>query len=272
MNTTAFSRDRQNDARPSQYAQSESANRGGASPSSSPLACQALSLAEQIKLAPTSRLTALLAKGVDQEKHLCRQARQAAQQGNHDQAIQLLNELIQHSPNNATYYNNRGLLHFQAGHGDHAVQDYNTALSLDPELASVYNNRGNYYAAQGLLEQALADYDQAIDLDPGNIRARINQSITFRDMGWYELAIEGLDLALQLTQTVYSLNLETNSTLEGHLYAERGRTYHLWGDWNYAIADYHRALEVLPSTTPAIQTFSTPLRAQVSLWLQSLGQ
>jgi hypothetical protein len=30
--------------------------------------------------------------------------------------------------------------------------------------------------------------------------------------------------------------------LEGYIYAERGRTYHLMGDWNWAIADYQRAI------------------------------
>jgi len=188
--------------------------------------------------------------------------------GDHEYAIELLSTLIANHPNNATYYSNRGLLHFQAGHLDAAIHDYDIALQLNPKLASAYNNRGNYYAAQGCRAAAIADYDRAIDLDPGNIRARINQSITLRELGDYERAIEELDLALQLVQTVYRTNSSSNALLEGHLYVERGRTYHLWGDWNYAIADYQRALALLPE--PGVKTFSNRLSHQVEGWLTHL--
>ncbi len=208
-----------------------------------------------------------VSKYPDHECYLRQQAKNAAQQGNYEYGIELLSTLINANPANATYYNNRGLLHFQAGHSDLAIQDYNAALQLNPKLASAYNNRGNYHAAQGHLERAITDYDRAIDLDPGNMRARINQSITFRELGQYEQAIEELDLALQLLQTVYQSSVKANDVLEGHLYSERGRTYHLWGDWNYAIADYQRALALLPE--PA----STPDRMsqQVTSWLDSLS-
>ncbi len=203
----------------------------------------------------------------DREYYLRQQAKDAAQQGNYEYGIELLDALIDARPTNATYYNNRGLLHFQAGHFDLAIQDYNFALQLNPKLASAYNNRGNYHATQGHLERAIADYDRAIDLDPGNMRARINQSITFRELGQYEQAIEELDLALQLLQTVYLSSFNANDWIEGHLYRERGRTYHLWGDWNYAIADYQRALALLPKST------STPdcMSQQIISWLDSLS-
>jgi hypothetical protein len=57
--------------------------------------------------------------------------------------------------------------------------------------------------------------------------------------------------------------------LEGHLYAERGHTYHLIGDWNYAIADYHRALEHLPLSGSST-SLSSRLRLQVREWMDDL--
>lgn len=98
-------------------------------------------------------------------------------------------------------------------------------------MASAYNNHANYYAACGELATALADYDQAIDLKPHHVRAWINRGITWRDLGQYKVAIENFEVALLFGQ------------LEGHIWAERGRTYHLWGDWDCALVFASRLVE-----------------------------
>ncbi|MBO3457182.1 tetratricopeptide repeat protein [Aetokthonos hydrillicola Thurmond2011] len=185
-------------------------------------------------------------------------ALKAASQGDYSKAIAILNQLINRHPHNAIDYNNRGLIYFQCGELQKAFCDYNTALKLDPRLASAYNNRGNYYAACGKLDSALADYDQALDLNPSYVRAWINRGITLRDLGQYEEAIDNFDIALLFGQ------------LEGHILAERGRTYHLWGDWNFAIADYRRALTQLPLPNPKKEDPSCRLRLRVENWLNDL--
>jgi tetratricopeptide (TPR) repeat protein len=184
-------------------------------------------------------------------------ASEKAQQGSYGEAIALLSQLLNRNPQNAIDYNNRGLVYFQARQFDQAIADYNKALELNPRLAKAYNNRANYYAATGDLVAAIADYDQALDFNPSYVRAWLNRGITLRDLERYPEAIENFDIALLLGQ------------LEGHIYAERGRTYHLWGDWNCCIADYRRALTLLPehstSTDPASR-----LRVQVETWLNEL--
>lgn len=160
-------------------------------------------------------------------------AREKVQQGNYTQAIEILNYLIDRHPTDANDYNNRGLIYFQSGQLASAIADYNKAIQLNPFLAGAYNNRANFYAEQGQLEEALADYDKAIDLNPLHVRAWINQGITYRDLELYDQAIDNFDFALRLGQ------------LKGYIWSQRGRTYHLMGDWNYAIADYRRALDEL---------------------------
>ena len=191
-------------------------------------------------------------------RQLRRRAYAVAQQGNYEEAIDILSQLIACNPQSATDYNNRGLVYFQSGQRAAALSDYNTALQLNPRLASAYNNRANYYAAQGQLAAAIADYEKAIDFNPSNVRARINRGITLRDLGLYKRAVENFDLALRFSQ------------LEEHIYAERGRTYHLCGDWNCAIADYQRALALLPQSKPNSSTTSNRLRLQVTSWLDEL--
>lgn len=193
------------------------------------------------------------------DRCLRRQAQVKAQQGDYSEAIALLNQLIKQNLYSAIDYNNRGLVYFQSGQFLQAIADYNTALQLNPQLASAYNNRANYYAACGQLDSAIADYDRATDLNPSHVRAWINRGITLRDLGRYEQAIENFDVAQMLGQ------------LEGNIYAERGRTYHLWGDWNCCIADYRRALTKLNQQgDSSSELAASRLRLQVETWLKQL--
>lgn len=182
-------------------------------------------------------------------------ANSKVKQGDYSSAIALLTQLINLNPTSASDYNNRGLLYFQSGQPYKALFDYNQALRIDPTLDSAYNNRANYYASVGQLAEALTDYEQAIDINPGNIRTWINQAITFRDLGLYDLALENLDMALML------------GCLEDHVYAQRGRTYHLRGDWNCAISDYQKALKCLPKSAS-----SDSLGEKVENWINDLLQ
>jgi tetratricopeptide (TPR) repeat protein len=176
-------------------------------------------------------------KGCQQsDQSLRASAHRKAKRGDYMGAIALLTQLITRHPKHAIDYNNRGLIYSQSGQGEKALADYNKALELNPELDNAYNNRANYYASNGKLAEALTDYETALDLNPGNTRTWINQAITFRELGLYDLALENLDMALML------------GGLEENIYAERGRTYHLRGDWNCAIADYQRALSKMTAS------------------------
>jgi len=187
------------------------------------------------------------------------QATEAARSRNYTRAIELLCQAIALDGGSAIDYNNRGLMYFYSGDIESAIADYNWAIELNPQLAQAYNNRGNSYAAQGLLVEAMLDYEMAIDLNPFNVRALINQGITLRDLEIYPLALENFDIALGMGQ------------LEGHIYAERGRTYHVMGEWNAAIADYRRALQLLDEgTADECNDPATRLRSRVENWQEQL--
>ena len=176
---------------------------------------------------------------VEQQLKNCIKAK--ASQGEYAVAIALLDELIALRPNSAANYNNRGLMHFRNNQIVEALCDLSFALEIDPYLDSAYNNRANCYAAKGDLAEAIADYDLALDLNPANLRAWINQGIAFRELELYDLALENFDIALII-----------GDALQDRMYAERGRTYHLYGDWNCAVADYQQAIYIMvlePSTT-----------------------
>jgi tetratricopeptide (TPR) repeat protein len=186
-------------------------------------------------------------------------AQRAIKQGDYSQAIAALNRLIIHQGGRAEDFNNRGLVYLWNGQLHKAIRDFDHAITLNPELPAAYNNRANYYAALGDFERALADYDQTIDLNPFHVRARINQGITLRELDCYDAALESFDNALLFNQDL------------GEAYAERGRTYHLRGDWNCAIADYRRALQELSSIDPEIRLNLNSCRYRVMNWLSELS-
>lgn len=177
-----------------------------------------------------------------------------ASQGNYTTAIALLDRLLAICPHNAADYNNRGLMYYRCDRTLEALSDLTRALEIDPNLDSAYNNRANCHAAMGNLAEAIDDYDSALDLNPANLRAWINQGIAFRELRIYDLALENFDIALII-----------GDSLQARIYAERGRTYHLQGDWNCAVADYQTALEMLGK-----QQRQTNLELRVKTWLDRL--
>jgi tetratricopeptide (TPR) repeat protein len=190
----------------------------------------------------------------DQALSAC--AIKAVHQKQYAWALHLLNQLIQRHPQEANFYSNRGLLHLWCGHPDTALNDCNYAIELKPDLDQAYNNRANCYAALGLSVKALVDYERAVDFNPFNSRARINLGVTLRHLGDLDAALECFDEALLFYK------------LSAIIYAERGRTYHLRGDWNCAIADYRRALTVLAQGSETPQ--QKRLQKRIQAWIDDL--
>jgi tetratricopeptide (TPR) repeat protein len=171
-------------------------------------------------------------------------------------AIKLLDQLILRHPDKAIYFNNRGLVKLWMGQPRAALIDCTRAIRLDPDLDEAYNNRGNCYAALGLMAQAVADYELAVDLNPLNVKARINLGGILRDCEEFDEALLCFDEALIFYR------------LTERIYAERGRTYHLRGDWNCAIADYNRALGLIRDSE--LTSEHQRLATRIQQWLAEL--
>jgi tetratricopeptide (TPR) repeat protein len=175
--------------------------------------------------------------------------------GSYAEAIELLTQMIRRNPDSAIDYNNRGLMYMRQGQYAAALADLNLAIDLNPELDNAYNNRASCHAQLGNTNAALDDYEIALDINPANIRAWINQGITFRELELYDLAIENFDIALAL-----------DKKYQGRIYTERGRTHHIRGDWNCAVADYHRALKIFDDDRDCV------CKSQVRGYLEQLLQ
>jgi tetratricopeptide (TPR) repeat protein len=204
----------------------------------------------------------------DRDHLLRQQSLFAAQRGNFTVAVAGLDLLLDRYPESAPDFNNRGLVHFQAGHWVEAIADYDRAIELDEDLANAYNNRANYYAAKGDLFAAVADYQTAIEIDPSNVRAWINQGITFRELDMHIPALDNFEEALDLV--AQESDEAQYIFLSAHIFAERGRTYHLFGDWNCALSDYYEAIAHINHESQTIAY--PPLWWQIDSWLSELLQ
>lgn len=189
----------------------------------------------------------------DSLQHL---TQEAVRQRRYSGALMLLDHLIERCPQQASYYNNRGLVYLWCHHYVEALADFDRALQRDPQLDQAYNNRATAYAALGSLTLAIPDYERTLAINPFNTRARINLGVTWRDLGQFEQALLCFDEATLFYQ------------LSEHIYAERGRTYHLRGDWNCALADYYRSLGGL-ATLPPTPTLAA-LQQRVQRWIDEL--
>ncbi|MEM8612635.1 MAG: tetratricopeptide repeat protein [Cyanobacteria bacterium P01_H01_bin.105] len=177
---------------------------------------------------------------------------QAMQHQDYSRAISILNQLIHQDSNNSEYYSNRGLIYYRCRKWSHAIVDYNQALRLNPNNDRTYARRARCNTALKQWHEAIADYDSAININPYNIQARINQGILFRALRMYDEAIVCFGLALFLGK------------LSIHVYAERGRTYHLDEHWNCAMGDYQKALKLLN------QSPNQSLELKIKTWLAEL--
>lgn len=187
------------------------------------------------------------------DEALSRLAAAAVKRQQYTQALHWLTRLVERHPRRARYYSNRGLVYLWLGQHSAALADCDRAIALQPDLDQAYNNRALCHTAQGHLAAAIEDYECAIDLNPFNSRARINLGIALRQMGALDQALDCFDEALMF------------HCLPEHIYAERGRTYHLRGDWNCALADYRRALAAASGgTTPQLHDLGQRVRRWVA--------
>lgn len=124
-------------------------------------------------------------------------ATDAANRGDWDEALVVLDELLILAPDSAQAHLLRGQVHAALGDLSAAENNFAAALSLEPGLAAAHYQRARLYASQGNQEAALADYGAAIELAPGYAAAYRGRAELYRAMD--NFAAARLDLEAYLT-------------------------------------------------------------------------
>ncbi len=186
----------------------------------------------------TMKAPAVTTETLTAEEHFAR-AYDAAERGNHQEAIDGYTEAIRLKADYADAFNNRG--HARSNLGDHegAIQDLDEAIRLDPKHIYALSNRGFARSELGDLEGAIQDLDEAIRLDPGDAELWNQRGATRSELADYEGAIADLDEAIRLNPD-YSA-----------AFNNRGHQRNALGDQERAIADYDEAIRLDPSCADA---------------------
>jgi tetratricopeptide (TPR) repeat protein len=102
--------------------------------------------------------------------------------GRVDDAIQTLEQQVQHSPTDAESYNLLCRAYFMAGEWDRGVAECEHARNLDPQkslyhlwLGRVYGekaSRAGFLSAAGLAKKVRTSFERAVELDPKSWQAR----------------------------------------------------------------------------------------------------
>jgi Lipoprotein NlpI, contains TPR repeats len=86
--------------------------------------------------------------------------------GQHQRAVDDINEAVRIRPGDADNYYLRGVALRALGKYDQALEDTNRAIGIEPDNAGAYANRAFIYKALGNANQAKADARRARELDP----------------------------------------------------------------------------------------------------------
>lgn len=116
--------------------------------------------------------------------------------GRYQEAIDILSQLLQRSPDSITAYINRGLAYIALRDFQHAIVDCNHALIRSPHNAIAYNNRGRSYFFLGDYLHAITDHNRALELSPDLAVAYAGRAQAYAELGNNTQAIRDYQSAL----------------------------------------------------------------------------
>ena len=171
--------------------------------------------------------------------------------GDWDGAIADCNRAIDLDPKYAYAYNNRGKAKMGKGDWDGAIADCTKAIEFSPKNPVTYINRAEAKKAKGDLSGVIADYSKVIEIDPQNADAYINRGDAKRHKGDWDGAIADYSKAIEVhpeytasyyDHSIAKVNIEFDPKYPA--YCNRGIAKVNSGDWDGAIADFTKAIEI----------------------------
>lgn len=117
---------------------------------------------------------------------LQREALEAWQRGQTEQALELAGRAIAAAPDDARTYALRARFLDELDAHERAVADYDQVLRLAPDAAWAFDRRGSLHFKLGHIERSLADFDRAIELDPARGPRHWQRGISCYYAGQYD--------------------------------------------------------------------------------------
>lgn len=196
--------------------------------------------------------------------------------GNYKKAVADYTKAISLDPGQWQIFNARGNSRLQLGLKKAAIDDYSKALSLDPGAAAPFYNRAFAHWRQGANDLAAKDVEHFLKLAPDDragrqLLARLEAAATDsrpQNVRSKDPFVTGLKAYRRGDYTVaieqFTLVIDDNKTPRRRLveaFNNRGLCYRKHGDLKKALADYNRALNIMPDYDPALNNLG-------NIWLK----
>ncbi len=186
-----------------------------------------------------------------------------------DEAIDLLGKKIESLPENADLHKVRARLYLQQKKDDLALEDLNKSIEINPQDAETLLMRCEYYLGKEDIEKAQQDVEDALLLQPNLVGGIIFRSLIASRQGRFDDAIRDMqtlvradpenpgfllqlagyyqqdnrpNMAIKVTDEVLRKDPEN-----WRAYRLRGDSLLSIGEHTKALADYEKALEVVPA-------------------------
>lgn len=140
----------------------------------------------------------------------------------------------------------------EEGNYNEAIELLDKAIQKDPKYLGAYINRGTDKSALGHFEEAIMDYKKVLDLDPKNTLALFNIGNNYKRLDDFKTAVEYYDKAFDTKggQSIY-LDLTPNDFIDlskfdvpGHeIHYERGIAYYNIDSLHRAFNDFNAAIQ-----------------------------
>jgi tetratricopeptide (TPR) repeat protein len=115
-------------------------------------------------------------------RDLFSEATERAELGRLDEALTLFQALLKTNSNNATIWNNLGIILFRQGKYRDAVNAFGQATDTDPEFTNAWYNKSLALIHLGKETEALRALDKAIKLNPRDAEAQSQRALIVRKM------------------------------------------------------------------------------------------
>ncbi len=129
-------------------------------------------------------------------------------------ALDILDDLLQNEPSNPIFISERGVVHFHMGDKQKSLKDMDFAIELDVNNPYRYSSRAYIKGHYRMFEEAISDYQKAIELDPDDAIALNNLGLIQEQMGYHSKALENFKKADAL-QGIKSKLGNTDQGIEG---------------------------------------------------------
>lgn len=141
------------------------------------------------------QLTELMKYGLGAD---LKQAAELHVTGRLDEAEKIYRTLRELAPNDVNVLHLLGLVRLQQGHAEEALGLIDEALEISPQFSVAHGNRGIALTRLGCYDEALASYQRALELKPDFADALCNRGMTLQELGRFDEAQASFEEALTI--------------------------------------------------------------------------